>query len=453
MIRFVECTFGRVDVYPGGSLYGCKVHGYQISENTELVFSGTHYKKRSNFDIIYLGFHSCNITKIPLGLTTTFPNLKVLEIHASKLKKIVRQDLADFKNLTQIRFDNNEIETLPGDLFQGIQHLVLISFRDNLIEDIHPNIINGLQYLNYVDFRGNVNYDNWFSNYDRHRNMTNSTLENVTKKIPGSSLARMKRKVVASKNICLDRYGQNDTDDECEVQNVKVFPVKSEKKEQNSEKPTQKLQNLKEKSKNFNYIQISPQKPEHKQRKTLDSDIKSFIQDESTKDFTIKIENRQFRVHKFILAARSPTFAEMFRDDPKTKFLKLDSVPPKVFEKILEFIYTDKVPNDGTLSNFLVLFKAANFLRIEDLIIHAAEKYSENINNENVLEVLKSSEAYNDKVLKDKIFERIKKIYPRIPFKDEWRMDFKKVSMAIDLYHEKEKMIKEIQDNFYRFFE
>ena len=65
-------------------------------------------------------------------------------------------------------------------------------------------------------------------------------------------------------------------------------------------------------------------------------DFKNFSLSE---DFTIKIDEKEFKVHKLILAARSPTIAEMIENNLDANELNLVDLSVEIFEKILEFIY------------------------------------------------------------------------------------------------------------------
>ena len=60
------------------------------------------------------------------------------------------------------------------------------------------------------------------------------------------------------------------------------------------------------------------------------------------KDFSIKIEDREFKVHKFLLAARSPTLAEMIKNNPDADELQLVDISVEIFEKILKYLYVSK---------------------------------------------------------------------------------------------------------------
>ena len=65
----------------------------------------------------------------------------------------------------------------------------------------------------------------------------------------------------------------------------------------------------------------------------IEFDVKNFLQtDDTLKDFHIQINDQKFAVYKILLAARSPTLAEMLRNNPEVKNLNLTEIPVEIFE-------------------------------------------------------------------------------------------------------------------------
>lgn len=65
-------------------------------------------------------------------------------------------------------------------------------------------------------------------------------------------------------------------------------------------------------------------------------------------DFQFKIGNKKFNVHKNILSARSPVFEAMFKHGLKEsneKQTEITDVEVDVFEAMLKYIYTNKIPD------------------------------------------------------------------------------------------------------------
>jgi speckle-type POZ protein len=66
-------------------------------------------------------------------------------------------------------------------------------------------------------------------------------------------------------------------------------------------------------------------------------------------DVNFNVGGRVFPAHKNILAARSQYFAAMFKHPTKeqsTNQVKIDDIEPEVFDQLLRFIYTGRVPLD-----------------------------------------------------------------------------------------------------------
>ncbi|CAG9807256.1 unnamed protein product [Chironomus riparius] len=170
--------------------------------------------------------------------------------------------------------------------------------------------------------------------------------------------------------------------------------------------------------------------------KGIISDVIDFIEDETAKDFHIIINEREFPVHKFILKARSPTLAEVLTNNPDAHDLILTDINENVFEKILQFLYTDELPRDGGI-DYLNLFTAAGELKIEDLKHFAGVKACNYVVKENAVDVLFLSTKYEHDVLKNCAFDEIKKFYPTIKFDNHWIRDTSKIIEAIEKFEKK----------------
>jgi len=78
-------------------------------------------------------------------------------------------------------------------------------------------------------------------------------------------------------------------------------------------------------------------------------------------DVVVTVGDKEWRAHKFVLAARSPVFADMFRFTSKESAgcrINIPEVNLQLFEQLLKFIYTSKV---SALDRFAVeLLKMAD---------------------------------------------------------------------------------------------
>ncbi|CAD6204161.1 GSCOCG00009893001-RA-CDS, partial [Cotesia congregata] len=78
----------------------------------------------------------------------------------------------------------------------------------------------------------------------------------------------------------------------------------------------------------------------------LSDDFKYLFETKKNCDITIKVGDKEFKAHKFILTARSCVFEAMFSYDMKENKeneVTIPDIDPDVFKKVLDYIYTDKV--------------------------------------------------------------------------------------------------------------
>jgi len=352
----------------------------------------------SNEDVKEVKFFKCELSRLPQGLTKIFPNMKNLVISDSSLKTVTKDDLAEYSKLKKICFNKTKIEFLPGNLFEDFKHLEEIRFSENPIKIIDPTILEGLKKLQAVDFRNEI----YHSYYERTYNGTG--LRNVKEELrqvfcKGHHVKNILRKEyegeVPSKRVCTESLNQN---------------------------------NL-EAHQDLSYC------------------VKNLIQDDTFKDFKIQVDGRYFHVHKFLLVARSPTLAEVIKNNPAVESLKLIDIPVDIFESILKYIYTDELPPFDGL-NLLHLFAAAGRLKIMELKNFAAQHILNKIDTENALEVLNLSNKYEHDEIRQKAFDEIKKTYPKIDFDSTLAMEPESVAIIVEKFKEKEEAIRQVEEAF-----
>lgn len=399
----IQCRFETYALQIGGTSYKCVIDDSKIPKNVEnLVFSGKHFPGRTNNDVNCIQFRGCLFQNFPKGLTKIFPKLRAVDISNSNLDGINRAELDEYKKLKFFICTDCQLKFLSGGLFEGFNNLEWISFRNNELEFIESNILDGLEKLEFVDFRGNPKYDKFFSIFGSH--CPNATLKEVKNQLLKVEIHMLR------------------------VENIKKSQHLSDLKEQVEE------------------LKLSFQKG-------LIGDIRSYIQENSTKDFIIKIDDREFPVHKFVLAARSPTLASIFKNNPGANELKLVDISVEIFETVLKFLYTDKLPNsEEDEASILGIFAASGQLKIIELLNFAALKISGKINRENAIKILKLSNKYGHDDLRDKAFNELRKKYPEIPFKDEWKFDVEKIIRAVEAFNRKEEEVMKFQKDFESLF-
>lgn len=78
----------------------------------------------------------------------------------------------------------------------------------------------------------------------------------------------------------------------------------------------------------------------------LSNDFKALLANEETCDTTLKLGDKQFKVHRAVLMARSRVFSAMFQHDMLEKQTGVVSIPDcdsKYFKEFLEYTYTGQI--------------------------------------------------------------------------------------------------------------
>ena len=131
-------------------------------------------------------------------------------------------------------------------------------------------------------------------------------------------------------------------------------------------------------------------------------------------DFTIKIRDKEHRIHKNILAAQSSVFESMFSedngDDVKV-FEKIKNMSDDAFEDFLRYFYFGTIRSED---NAMELFGLAVEFDVATLKFECEEIILLNLNDFNMLEVFNLAHLHSSEVLKKAAFATIKKSFPEI---------------------------------------
>jgi len=415
--RFENFTFDN-QVY-----YGCVVRNQELYKGQETIFVGQHDDDKTNCDVTAIWFENCIMMKVPQGIMRKFPNLKAIAITSSDLTKITKNDIIEYKNLAKFICKDNELEFLPGDLFEDFQNLDFVDFSDNMLGVVEPNIIDGLENLKIANFTNNPNYGKntgniltyIYSFFDK-----NAFLNEVKRELKDNFPSRLS------------------------------FLEDLRKSEGNLDTKNQQLRDEIEKLRN----DMRKQKLDYSKsvvlQANLQADIRNFIQDEANKDLCINIGDRKFRVHKLIIAIRSPILGKVLREAPAIDNLNLTDVPVDTFEKILKFIYTHDFPKENDTDFYQLLMVAARF-KITKLIEFAAPKVLPLINSDNALEILNLSIIHKLDELKQKSFDVVQKKYPEIGIKSKWMANSQELIKIVKVLTEKEEANQKYEEQLSNF--
>ena len=117
-------------------------------------------------------------------------------------------------------------------------------------------------------------------------------------------------------------------------------------------------------------------------------------------DVTFTVDNQLFRAHRCVLAFRSPVFrAQLYGPMKKAEnLISIDDMEPAIFEALLRFIYTDRLPDscsDGRNPAITHLLVAVDRYGVERLRLLCESKLSEAIDVETVATKLALAEQHN----------------------------------------------------------
>jgi len=429
----IPCTFRQQLYNPmKRSFYTCEILNQDLSESRIINVKGQHEDNKADQDVQCVRFENCTVPKLPQGLTKIFPNLKGIWINNSKLEQITKNELAEYKSLEMFVSISNKVEFLAGNLFGDFDNLEIIVFAYDKLKIIEPNILDELNKLNYVNFRSNVNFNACYSSTgDAEYSKIEELKDELFRKFFPNNSPEIKNFVKRFQSRVQRLKTSNDKLRD-KVQNLENLEKESrEQKELWIKKHDQLYQE------NFG-LKISTNKLKQELEKInkeqfLLTDIQNFLNNQKYSDLQVQIDDKKFKVHKFLLAARSPTLAEKFLANPEAENLNLTDIDVDNFEKILHFFYTDELP-DAEDTNYVQLYGAASILKINLLISFSEPKVLENINPENAVEVLFLSNKFNNNEMRQKAFDEIKKDHPDLS--DNWIDKPEKVKKFIEVFGE-----------------
>lgn len=351
-LKAPDCSYNVHKWMPNSENYTCFVKNQIIEPGKTLIFP--------KFNVLFmdlkkgvraLEFDDCKLFEIPRGVATTFLYLEIISIRNCFLKKITRDDLREMKHLKQVIIVSNEITSLPADLFDDHPNLEAVSFYQNKITAIESGLLDRLKNLKYADFRQNTNINACYASAD----FSHPIGDNF------SRISSLENLIAIIKLHCI------------------------------GDKKTKRLKGS-----------------------GLKDDLHRYIANENFKDLTITVGSDSYRVHKFLVAARSNILSAAATDLPE---IKVEDCTSETFRKVLDFIYNEIFPVGD--DDMLDIYTAAGKLDVHELRDFCAEELMESVNDENALELLLLTNKFGNYDLKMKAFETIKKMFPDRKLRDE----------------------------------
>jgi len=150
---------------------------------------------------------------------------------------------------------------------------------------------------------------------------------------------------------------------------------------------------------------------------TLSDDFSKLLKSQPT-DITFRIGDELISAHRLILAARSTVFNAMinagFSESKSMEEIPIEDIKFVVFREMVNYIYSGKC-DTALLSEHINDFSyAANKYELVGLKLQCEKIFSETINDENCLQILKLADTFNFPSLKIYVMEYIARYYTKI---------------------------------------
>uniref|UniRef100_A0A0P6H9G6 Ring canal kelch protein n=1 Tax=Daphnia magna TaxID=35525 RepID=A0A0P6H9G6_9CRUS len=114
-------------------------------------------------------------------------------------------------------------------------------------------------------------------------------------------------------------------------------------------------------------LQVPPKKKRIRRRKKKNS-IEELFKKMNLSDVTLVVGGREFHVNKTVIASRSPVLAALFKTAGESSTrVEVKDVDPDVFQEVLRFIYTGKVPLDKMAKMEPEIYVAAHKFQLDAL--------------------------------------------------------------------------------------
>lgn len=154
----------------------------------------------------------------------------------------------------------------------------------------------------------------------------------------------------------------------------------------------------------------------------LADDLNGLFENSNFSDVLLVCRNREFKMHKAILASRSAVFAAMFEHqmlEGKINRVMIEDVDPDVMAEILRFIYTDKINGIDKMADLLLA--AADKYALERLKALCEESLSNSLDSENVADTLVLADLHSANQLKAQAIDYINTHAPDVIDTQGWK--------------------------------
>ena len=151
----------------------------------------------------------------------------------------------------------------------------------------------------------------------------------------------------------------------------------------------------------------------------------SLYKSEALTDTIIKCTDKEFKVHRVILASCSPVFRAMLESDMREKqsgVVEVPDITPEAMSDVVAYLYTGTAPNLTTLANELL--QAAEKYQLPRLLTICVNELGDNIKEATVIGTLILADLHGRVCLKKACLEYIRSNSAKVFQTSEWE-DFK----------------------------
>ena len=349
----------------GHGKYICFVESAHISKRSTRIklFDGKHVQGRSDIDVDGIVFNGAKINFFPRGLYKIFKRLKILWMTNCELKELSENDLNAFQYLEVVGFDNNQLTSLPDDLFMYLDKLEVISFKSNKLTHLSSALFNWFTIREEVgNVYNRVSLNKVIIRFENNPTINSST--DATSKFPD----------LIPKPVTVTELMESIEKNCCK-------PIKELSKHEAG---------MEELSKGF----------------------KDFWSSGLFSDFLIKVESKEFRVHKNILAIQSSVFLAMFENgmsESQTNQMTINDFGADTVYELLNYFYTGQILDDN---NAVETYTIAVKYDVEDLKLICEEIILLNLNKSNAYEIFTLGHSHSSEKLKQEAFNEILMMFP-----------------------------------------
>ena len=150
--------------------------------------------------------------------------------------------------------------------------------------------------------------------------------------------------------------------------------------------------------------------------------MKSLLEDKLFTDVTIMCGDKEFKVHKAVLASQSPVFKKMFVSDMKekqTSLVEISDINPAVLSDMVAYLYTGTAPNIHTLAKDLLA--VADKYELTPLFNQCENTLNSEIKISNAVDLFLLADLHNAAYLKKNCLHFIYQNLSEISLTSQWK--------------------------------